>query len=283
VTGLVFAMVLGSAFLHASWNAMLKRHEDPEAASVGAFAVCTAAGALAAAMWPDGHWNATAVAWSAVAGVFEAGYMITLARALSRAPLGPVYTVSRGGALLVIWPISILWLGEHITLFAVAGTALIALGLAATGFGAGLARRRHAGGDGLGLASISALCIGGYHIAYKLALAAGGSPAIVFAVSLAVALPLNFARLDARGRHAVGRALRGRPVLVVAAGLVSCASFLLFLAGLAHAGAGAVFTLRNSSVLFAQALSWALGERPSRLGAIAAVCVAGGAVLLGWR
>jgi len=165
----------------------------------------------------------------------------------------------------------------------VAGTALIAAGLAATGFGAGLARRRQTAVDGLGLASISALCIGGYHIAYKLALAAGGSPAIVFAVSLGVALPLNFARLGARGRVAVRRAFRGRPVLVIAAGLVSCASFLIFLAGLAHAGAGAVFTLRNSSVLFAQALSWGLGERPSRLGAIAAACVAGGAVLLGWR
>src|SRR5262245_29635647 len=106
-------MVLGSAFLHASWNAMLKRHEDPEAASVGAFAVCTAAGAVAAATWPGAEWNAQVVWTSAVAGVFEAGYMITLARALSRAPLGPVYTVSRGGALLLIWPISIAWLGER--------------------------------------------------------------------------------------------------------------------------------------------------------------------------
>jgi len=280
VTGLVFALVLGSAFLHASWNAMLKRHEDPEAASVGAFAVCTAAGAVAAATWPGAEWNAQVVWTSAVAGVFEAGYMITLARALSRAPLGPVYTVSRGGALLVIWPISIAWLGEQVTATALAGTALIAGGLLATGVGVG---RRRTGEGGLGLACLSALCIAGYHVAYKLALAAGGSPAIVFALSMCVALPLNVARLDGRGRAAARAALRSRPILVVAAGLVACASFLIFLAGLAHAGAGAVFTLRNSSVLFAQVLSWALGERPTRLGAIAAACVAGGAVLLGWR
>lgn len=104
----------------------------------------------------------------------------------------------------------------------------------------------------------------------------------MFAVSLGLAVPLNIARLDRAGRDAAVRAALARPALVVSAGLISCASFLLFLLGLAQAGAGAVFTLRNTSVLFAQVLSWALGERPTRIGALGAAAVAGGAVLLSW-
>ena len=47
------------------------------------------------------------VAWCLAAGTLEAGYFATLARALTRAPLGPVYTIVRG-ALVVAWPISVL-------------------------------------------------------------------------------------------------------------------------------------------------------------------------------
>jgi drug/metabolite transporter (DMT)-like permease len=220
--------------------------------------------------------------WSAVAGAFEAGYMLSLARALARAPLGPVYTVSRGGALLLVWPLSIAWLGEPVTASALAGTALVAAGLAATGLGAGGARRRGGSGGGLGWAAIAAVCIGCYHLAYKRALATGGAPTLVFAVSLGLAVPLSIARLDRAGRAAAVRAVRERPALVVSAGLIACASFLVFLFGLAQAGAGAVFTLRNTSVLFAQVLSWTIGERPTRLGALGAAAVAGGAVLLSW-
>jgi drug/metabolite transporter (DMT)-like permease len=282
MTALVFALVVGSAFLHAAWNALLKRHPDPEAAAPGMFAVCAIAGAAAAAFWPGARAGGISILWSGVAGAFEAGYIMSLARALARAPLGPVYTVSRGGALLLVWPLSVAWLGERVTASALLGTALVAAGLAATGLGAGGGRRRENAGSGLRWAGIAAVCIGCYHLAYKQALATGGAPAVVFAVSLGLAVPLTFARLDRAGRAAAARAVRARPAIVVSAGLISCASFLVFLFGLAQAGAGAVFTLRNTSVLFAQVLSWTIGERPTRLGALGAAAVAGGAVLLSW-
>ena len=52
---------------------------------------------------------------------------------------------------------------------------------------------------------------------------------------------------------------------MVANGLLAAASFLIFLFALQRAGAGAVFTLRNTSIVFAQLFSWALGERPTQL------------------
>src|SRR5262249_47315500 len=180
MTALVFVLVVGSAFLHAGWNALLKRHPDPEGAAPGVFAVCAAGGAVAAALWPGGRASGAVVAWSAAAGLFEAGYIFTLSRALSLAPLGPVYTVSRGGALLVGWRLSVAWRGERVTVAALAGTALVAAGLAATGLGAGGIRRRDGAAAGLRWAGIAAACIGCYHLAYKQALAAGGAPGLAF-------------------------------------------------------------------------------------------------------
>src|SRR5262249_56001947 len=128
-------------------------------------------------------------------GLVEAGYVFTWSGARSLAPLGPVYTVWRGGALLVVWPLSVAWLGERVTVAALAGTALVAAGLAATGLGAGGIRRRDGAAAGLRWAGIAAACIGCYHLGYKQALAAGGSPGLVVAGSLGVAGPLRPVRL----------------------------------------------------------------------------------------
>ncbi|HTM22319.1 MAG TPA: EamA family transporter, partial [Kofleriaceae bacterium] len=216
-----------------------------------------------------------ALAWSLAAGLFEGGYFITLVLALERAPLGTVYTVSRGGAILAVWPISALWLGEALTAPAAAGSALLAGGLVLAGL------ERGARAPGIGLAGLCALSIAGYHLCYKQAMAAEPSAAAVFAVALAVALPFNVARLPRARRAALLPALRARPAPLLAYGTVCAASFLLFLVALADAGAGLVLTLRNTSILFAVLFAWLLGEPtgPRKLAGIA--LVAAGAALLG--
>jgi uncharacterized membrane protein len=49
---------------------------------------------------------------------------------------------------------------------------------------------------------------------------------------------------------------------------------------LVSGGAGFVITLRNTSVLFATGLAFAIGERPRRTQVIGAVLVAGGAIAM---
>jgi drug/metabolite transporter (DMT)-like permease len=246
--------------------------------------VCTAAAGLAALAWPGRAFpDGRAVAWALGAGVFEGVYFVALALALGRAPLGLVYTVSRGGALVVVWPVSVLWLGETVNAARVAGTVLVALGLAATGWpvpASASAAAKPRGVGGATWAVVAAVAIGGYHLGYKQALAAGGSPAAVFALSLAVALPMNWARLADRGRAL--RAFRTSPYVVGIAGVLSAASFLVFLGALVRGGAGLVLTLRNTSVVFAQGMAFLIGERPRRLQIVGAFLVAAGAVLLGW-
>lgn len=276
----VLIAVLASAFLHASWNAILKREGEPEVAATGVFSVCALLAFAAALVEGGGFPDTTSFIWSAASGVFEAGYILSLARALSRAPLGVVYTVSRGGSLVGVWPISIAFLGERATVPALVGAGLVLLGLIGTGFGQDRSTGK-ADPGGIFWAAVSAANIAGYHIGYKEALSHGGAPTAIFAVSMAVAVPLNLERLGAVRRRRLLALLRERTFPLVSAGVLSCASFLVFLVGLAHAGAGAVLTLRNTSIFFAQLLALAIGERPTRLRFIGALVVAAGSVLIG--
>ena len=270
----VTALVLASALLHALWNAALKRQRDPSSAAVAVLAVASALAALVVPFVPGAAFpNATALALSLGAGLCEAGYFITLALALRDAPLGIAYTVARGGAVVVVWPISALWLGEKVTGLAVAGAAVVCLGLALLGRDG-----RRVAARGVAWAVGCAACIAGYHLCYKGALTSGA----VFALALAVALPIAAARLGRSGLSRVAACLRASWPTLVGAGVVCASSFLVFLFALAQGGAGAVATLRNTSVVFALGLGWLMGEKVGRSQILGTACVAVGAVLLGW-
>jgi drug/metabolite transporter (DMT)-like permease len=238
------------------------------------------AAALAVALLAPGPWFPlpAGLAWAVGSGLFEAGYFAALALALRAAPLGVAYTVSRGGAIALVWPLSALWLGETVSARGLGGAALVCAGLGVVGLASGARAAR----PGVALAGLAALCIAGYHLAYKQALLAQAGHAALFAVSLAVALPLNLGGLGVAGRVRAWRCLRARPLRLGGAGVLATGSFLLFLAALAQGGAGTVLTLRNLSVVFAQAMGVAMGERPGRLHVAGVILVAGGAVLLGW-
>lgn len=275
----VALLIVGSAFLHALWNALLKRQPDPEgaAAAILAVAAALAAGAALLASGPSFP-VATGLGWALAAGVCEGGYFVTLALALREAPLSVAYPVSRGGALVLVWPASVLWLGERLTAPAAAGAAVLVLGLVLVG----RERRGRASLRGVAWSVACAACIAGYHLAYKRSLSTGAEPGAVFAAALLVALPVTVARLGRRGPDRALTAWRASPLEVGAAGLICAASFLIFLRALAQGGAGAAVTLRNTSLLFAFILAWIIGERPRRLQVLGTVAVAAGAVLVGW-
>ncbi|HVP67328.1 MAG TPA: DMT family transporter [Anaeromyxobacteraceae bacterium] len=275
----VAILALASAFLHALWNAALKRQRDPEAASVAiiAAAVVFAAGAIPLA-GPPSFTTARAVAWSISAGLFEGGYFATLALSMREAPLAVAYTIARGGALVAVWPASVLWLGEGVTGPSALGALAVGSGLVLLGSEhAGVARAR-----GVLWAGACALFVAGYHVSYKCALGAGAEPTALFAVALGLALPINLARLGPAGLTRIRSAIRGNGPALAAAGALCTASFLLFLAALARGGAGTVMTLRNASVVFALLLAYAIGERPSRRQVAGTAVVALGALLLAW-
>ena len=104
----------------------------------------------------------------------------------------------------------------------------------------------------------------------------------MFAVSLSVATVINLARLGGEGRRIAAALVRARTGRVCLMGPICGGSFLILMEALDAGGAGYVLTLRNTSVLFATALAWAIGERPRRPRSCGAVLVAAGAVLMAW-
>jgi drug/metabolite transporter (DMT)-like permease len=275
---MAIAALVASAFLHALWNALLKRERDPQVAVAGVLSTALAVAAVAWWLAPRPSFaTPAALGWGVAAGVFEGAYFATLAAALARAPYGAVYTVARGGAMVLVWPAAALLLPAPVTAPRLAGAALLAAGLALV---AG-APRGGASRAGLAWAAACAAAIAGYHLCYDAALASGARPAPLFGVALAVALPILLGWMRARGTLAAAAAPGAAAALRWAlAGAICTASFLLFLAGLASTGAAVALTLRNTAVVFAQVLALAIGEvPPPRQLAGAALVIAGAAIV----
>jgi drug/metabolite transporter (DMT)-like permease len=269
-------LVLASAFLHAFWNAMLKREGDPQIKTVALLFFVTLFSWLAVLIRvPPWFPTSGAMTYALASGVCEAGYFITLALALAGAPLGKVYPISRGGALLWAWPVSVLWLGEHPTAIRIAGAILVGAGLLLAGSRSPLP----ATGRGLVWAAASAAFIAGYSLFYKRSLQLDADPRLLFATSVSVALPINIARLWRR-RGDFARAFRPPPFSMAFAAFCSWASFWLYLLALRHTGAAAALTLRNAALVFTQGFAWWLGESPGRLQVLGALTVAAGALLI---
>lgn len=278
---MVALLVLLSALLHALWNALLKTEKDKEVAGAAVVGVAAlVAVVVAVAMWAIGRAEpfpaASGLWWSVGAGLFEAAYFVLLVLSLERAPLAVAYTLSRGVAILAVWPLSVALLDEPITAASLFGSALLCLGLAASAVGTAGSSAR-----GILFAGLCGLAIAGYHLCYKQALGSAAAPTAVFAVALGLAFPLNLARLGRARFPALGAALRARPLFLLLLGSITTASFLLFLVALGRGGAGFVLTLRNSSIVFAALIGWSLGEKPTRPQLVGAVIVAGGAMLVG--
>jgi len=284
---MIVVLVVISALFHALWNALLRLEEDKDRAVVGAVLVAaTFALAVAGVRWGLGSIpfaTPAAIGYTVCAGLLESVYFVTLARALEIGPLGPVYTVSRGGAVLAVWPLSIVLYDELVTWTSSAGSALVLLGLVFAGLG------RHGGRDGtepdrsgIAWASVCAVSIAGYHLSYKAALRAGGASSATFAVSLGLAGLISLIRIRRDGRAALRRLIRARTWQVVRMGVICSGSFLILMEALAIGGSGYVLTLRNTSVLFAIGLAYVIGERPARAEIAGAALVAAGAVLMAW-
>lgn len=283
---MIVVLVLVSAFLHALWNALLRVEPDKDRGLVGAITVATTfAGVIAVVRWVTGDTpfaTTEAVVYTIVAGVFEAVYFATLARALDRGRLGPVYTISRGGAVLVVWPASVVLFEELVTPTSAGGSALVLAGLILSGLGTHGADRGGKGRSGIAYAVACAGSIAGYHLAYKAALQAGGSPSATFAVSLGLSAAISIVRLGREGRAVLVGLTRTRPLRIALMGLVCGGSFLILMEALARGGSGYVLTLRNTSVLFAVGLAFFVAERPAHAEVVGAAMVAGGAVLMAW-
>jgi phosphonate utilization associated putative membrane protein len=298
--------VLCGAVLHAGWNALVKSSGDKEVDT----ALVHFLGALVALPPLLVFGLPPAAAWPYICAslAIHVAYYITLAGAYKHGDLGLTYPIMRGSAPLLVALGSSFVLGESLSplawigvLAVTAGVALVGLarhtprapdsrlGTGATQPHASVAGEAAQRGRAIGFALANAAVIATYTFVdgtgVRLTVAAG-ELAVTYVLVLFVldGIPypaLVWARRDAAGRRAILAYARTRWPLAALGGAASMGSYMIALWAMTRAPVAAVSALRETSVLFATALSvWVLKERFGAQRAVGAVVIVSGVVAL---
>ena len=271
----VLAAVLGAAFLHALWNALIKFGTSKLTSMLILTLVQGGMGLLIALTrpFPDPQiWL-----WLLASGVFHAAYKLFLAFAYEQGDLSRVYPIARGAAPMVVLVISALLLSDVIAAWEYIGILVLGLGilLMARGvFSSGESRRL------VPLALGSAMATAGYSLVDGLGARASGD---------AVAYVGWLFTLDAVFFTPVCIALRGKSVLRASGkvwaigGLAATASYgayAIAVWAMTVAPIALVAALRETSILFAVLIGWLVfGERMDKQKAVAAALIVAGVIV----
>ncbi len=273
----VFFLVLFAAFLHAAWNVQVKHGLDR---FLGLFLLQSLMGLFGLVMLAVfGLPDAIGFAYAFVSGILHTGYNLFLARSYKTGDLSLVYPLARGGAPFLTLFGSFLLLHDVPTPLATAGILVLLAGLLVVGL-SGL-RHRAVDGSTLFFAGGTAGFIAVYTLVDGLGGRASGNP-IGYAGLVFVA--------DAIFMVATGLWLRGPNLLRqfvphLVPGLLgasaSAAAYTIVIWAMAQAPIATVAALRETSIVFALAMSARYLKETLTVQRMAgALLIAGGAILL---
>jgi drug/metabolite transporter (DMT)-like permease len=248
----VFMAVLLAAAFHAGWNAIVKIDLDrflsitliSLAASIVAMPILPFVAIPGAAAWPVLLFSLC----------LHTGYKLFLIQAYRAGDLGQVYPIARGAAPLLVSSVMLLVFGEKLTPAAMAGIALLACGICLMSVRGGRDRAKLEK-RAIGFALTTSIFIAGYTITDGLGARLNGD-----AHGYAVWLFL----LDGLIMLGIMLALRGRRELValgpywksgLAGGSMALGAYWIVIWATTLAPIALVSALRESSVLFAAAIS----------------------------
>ncbi len=262
-----------SALTSAVSHAFLKAGDDRLAQRVWSALVCAVI-ALPVALWSGPLPLQT---WPLMAGFALLSFInqLTLIKSYSLSDFSHAYPVARGIAPLAMAVLGVIWLGDRLTGFGIAGIVLITAGILALAMGRGMSRH------GWGAAIFTGVTTIGYNI-----LAANGmrdtvDPVNFIAwlfVSDGVLLPLWMAtkfRPEFRPRLKAGFTIGWQ------AGLLTLMSYAALAFAMRFAPVGIVSAIRESSVLIALVLAaMMLNEAMDRSRIFAGLLIVAGAVAI---
>lgn len=283
-TGVVLAVLLG-ALLHAAWNALVKSSGDSQLD----LALLHAMGALVALplLTLSGLPPPTAWPYLGASLLIHVAYHITLNGAYRHGELGSTYPIMRGSAPLLVALGAAAVLGETPSPLAWLGIGAVTLGVLLVGLSRPAATLHH--GRALAYALANAAIIAAYTLVdgqgVRVTVAQGaGALSYVLLLTVLDGVPypaLVVARRGAPARRALLAYARRRWPLALLGGLASLASYGIALWAMTRAPVAVVSALRETSVLFASALSvWVLKERFGWQRVLGAAVIASGVVAL---
>ncbi|SDH91584.1 EamA family transporter [Pseudomonas abietaniphila] len=271
-TNLATLLVLISAFMHASWNAVVKSSNDrlSSMATVDGVAFVVAVMAVPFVELPSlPVWGL--IVLSAVVNVF---YRYFLIRAYHFGDFGQVYPLVRGVPPLLVVVFAACWLGESLSLPGMVGVVILSLGVLSL---LHVTEQWHAPRNALA----AGVCVALYTVidAQGVRSAQGVlSYLVYFTLVLSVPIPLFAAR---RRRQALCIHLQNHWRLSVFGGLTYCAAYALVLWAMTLDHVAKIAALRESSVIIGAVIATLLFKEPfGRRRLIAAVTVTAGILLI---
>ena len=283
-TGVVLAVLLG-ALLHATWNALVKSSGDKQLD----LALVHLLGGIAALplLWWVGLPPVSAMPFIGLSLLIHIAYYVTLNGAYQHGDLGSTYPIMRGSAPLLVALGSTLLLGERLSPAAWLGIGAVTAGVLMVGLARPAETLHH--GRAIAYALANAVVIAGYTLVdghgVRLSADAGATAAsyvVLLFVLDGIPYPsLVFLQRSRAARQAMLDYARRRWPLATLGGLASLGSYWIALWAMTRAPVAAVSALRETSVLFATALSvMVLKERFGLQRAGGAVVIVGGVVAL---
>lgn len=274
----IFAAVLLAAFLHATWNAMVKVSAD-RLSAMGLLTLTSGLASLAALPFVPAP---TAEAWPFLAAsvLIHILYRLCLVRAYQHGDLGHVYPIARGTGPLIVVLLSATVAGEVLPPATLAGVLIIALGVMALALRGGpklLEEPRP-----LLYALATGACIAAYTLTDGLGGRANDGHGAAYVLwLLALDMPIFVAAVAVRRGRSFWTVVRREWARGTAGGIMSVAAYALAVWAMTQAPLAAVAALRETSVIFAAAIGTLfLKESFGRWRIAAAVMVAGGVVAL---
>ncbi|MGH3727410.1 MAG: EamA family transporter [Micromonosporaceae bacterium] len=136
MTLVAFALVLGAAVSHATWNLAAKRASDGGIVFVWVLAVISTVLYAPAAIYVAHPLSLPALTVIAISAVVHLGYFLLLQRGYVVGDLSVVYPLARGSGPLLAVIAAIIVLGDRPNLVALSGAALVVTGILIIGTGA---------------------------------------------------------------------------------------------------------------------------------------------------
>lgn len=243
----VAALVLLSAFLHASWNAIVKSDRD----QLLSLALVLVAGMLIALAALPFVPPPTGAAWRylALSAVVHNTYQVLLLRSYAHGDLSHVYPIARGIAPLLVAGASGRLVGEHLAAGELAGVALLSLGILSLTFGDGLPRG--SAWRPTVLALLTGLAIAAYTVLDGLGARRAGSAFGYIAWLNVLQGPwMMLVAIQRRGRALLPTLARGW-WRGMGGGVIATLGYGIVIWALGRGAIAHVAALRESSVLFA--------------------------------
>jgi drug/metabolite transporter (DMT)-like permease len=271
----VFLAVLGAAFLHASWNALIKTGASKQSAML-ILGISQAICGLAIALW-KGIPAEAAWPWLLASGVIHTCYQLNLGYAYEHGDLSRVYPIARGTAPMIVLVVSALFLSDTMTPTEVVGVIVLGLGIMVMVrgvFTSGESRRM------LPYALGAAAATAGYSITDGMgARTAGDAVQYVGWLMMASAVLYVPAAVALKGT-VIFRAAPKAWTMGCLAGALSFAGYAIAVWAMTVAPIALVAALRETSILFAVLIGWLVfGERMTWEKAVAALVIVAGVML----